>query len=288
MGTSAVKLRPKRWWRTPPAKLIASSRAGDIACGDAITCLTSLRDEAADVVFLDPPFNLGKRYGHRSKSYDRLTAEDYLQFLEAVIEESIRVLAPGGSLFVYHIPKWAIRISAVLERRLLFQHWIAISMKNGFARGPRLYPAHYALLHYTKGAPATMNRPKILPARCPHCGNLFRDYGGYRKHVEHGVNLSDVWDDISPVRHSRYKHREANELPILIVQRALQISGRRGGVVVDPFAGTGTTAVAARICRMKYIVSDIQPDSCTIIERRLVALSKKVSSRPLTLQSSTT
>jgi site-specific DNA-methyltransferase (adenine-specific) len=277
MNERSKKRKLKAWWRQKPPCLVESGRSGDIACGDAVACLNSIQDEIADVVFLDPPFNLGKRYGARAKKHDRLASDEYCHFLEKVITEAFRILAPGGSIFVYHIPRRAIQLSVLLERNLLFQHWIAISMKNGFVRGPRLYPAHYALLHYTKGPAAIINRPKVLPAKCPHCGDLIRDYGGYREHVEQGVNLSDVWDDLSPVRHPRYKHREANELPILIVHRALQISGRRGGLVVDPFAGTGTTAVAARIQRMKYIVSDIQSDCCQLVQQRLMDLAASAS-----------
>ncbi len=279
MAKASSKPKLRAWWRERPAQLVESSRYGDIARGDAVACLRSMRDNTADIVFLDPPFNLGKKYGARTGRSDRLTQDGYTAFVTKVIEESARVLAPGGSLYLYHIPRWAVRLSCVLEQHLQFQHWIAITMKNGFVRGPRLYPAHYALLHYSKGSPVVLNRPKVAPATCPHCGNFIRDYGGYRKHVENGVNLSDVWDDLSPVRHRRYKHRIANELPIRLLQRILEISGERGGLVVDPFAGTGTTAVAARLSRMKYVVSDIQLDCCRLVQRRLAELSPKATNR---------
>ncbi len=58
---------------------------------------------------------------------------------------------------------------SLLEQHLDFRHWIAISMKNGFVRGDHLYPAHYALLYYTKGKPESFNRPKVPK---PICGAL--------------------------------------------------------------------------------------------------------------------
>lgn len=117
-------------------------------------------------------------------------------------------------------------------------------MKNGFPCKRRLYPAHYSLLYFTKGQPKRFKRPKIDTPRCRHCNEYLKDYGGYERFVRRGINLSDVWEDVSPVRHKKYKHRASNEMSILIPRRAVQISGKDGAVLVDPFAGSGTSLVA--------------------------------------------
>ena len=226
-------------------------------------------DEVADLVFLDPPFNLGKRYGSRRPSEDRVPPDAYQRYLATVVTESARVLKPGGALYLYHIPEWATRLAPLLSEQLSFRHWIAIAMKNGFARGDKLYPAHYALLYFTKGSPSTFHRPKIPPVRCRHCKQLLRDYGGYRKYMRDGVNLSDFWDDVSPVRHRKKKYRDANEIPMLIVERAVAISGVNGGVFVDPFMGAGTSIVAATAAGMKGIGSDIEESQFEIVVSRL-------------------
>ena len=120
---------------------------GYLTCADALVFLRSIKDGVADVVFLDPPFNLGKDYGVRS-SLEEAEPERYESYMRAVIREGIRALKPGGALFLYHLPYWATRLSIELQSGLEFRHWIAIAMKNGFARGRRLYPAHYSLLYY--------------------------------------------------------------------------------------------------------------------------------------------
>jgi site-specific DNA-methyltransferase (adenine-specific) len=93
-------------------ELIYTSRAkslnGNIVCGDAIEFLKSLPHNSARVVFLDPPFNLGKQYDGK-KTLDRMPGDQYRGWLENVASESIRVLEPGGSLFLYHVPVWAMR-----------------------------------------------------------------------------------------------------------------------------------------------------------------------------------
>lgn len=245
---------------------------------DALTLLNSLANDSADIVFLDPPFNLGKKYGRRPATADRLSDADYATYLEKVLHRSCEVLKPGGALYLYHIPRWAIRLAPVVASRLHFRHWIAISMKNGFMRGKGLYPAHYALLYFTKGDPVTMTRPKIQAPRCPHCDEYIRDYGGYEKFVRQGINLSDVWDDISPVRHKKYKNRNGNELPLAIPRRAVEISGTRNGLFVDPFAGTGTSLIAARVKGMRFVGGDRERGNCAIMKLRLAPVPRRSKS----------
>ncbi len=263
------------WWQAKPPGRRFPDKAGEVICADALEVLKALRSNIADIVFLDPPFNLGKIYGSRGPRQDRRPEGDYLGFMTEIIGQSARILRSGGSLYLYHIPRWAVRFAAVLEKELQFCHWIAISMKNGYPRGKRLYPAHYALLHYTKGVPAVLRRPQISPPVCPHCNEYTRDYGGYREHVEDGINLSDVWDDLSPVRHLKYKLRGANELPLAIPRRAVEISGRRHGLLVDPFAGTGSAIVLARLEGMKAIAGDIEMANCKLILQRLAEIRQR-------------
>jgi len=243
--------------------------SGEIVCDDALNFLNSLKDECADIIFLDPPFNLGKKYGSRSKKDDLVDDDEYFRYMTMILWRSFEVLKDGGALYLYHIPRWAIRLSAVLGQYLDFRHWIAVSMKNGFARGHYLHPAHYALLYYTKGEPAQFHRPLIPVAKCRKCGEAVKDYGGYKKYIENGLNLSDIWEDVSPVRHQKFKHRMGNELPIIIPSRAVAISGVKGGLLVDPFAGTGTLLVAAVANGMRFVACDKERAFLGVMERRL-------------------
>ncbi|MGO9011260.1 MAG: DNA-methyltransferase [Bryobacteraceae bacterium] len=256
------------------------SVCGKIVCGDAVEFLKGIPRDSARVVFLDPPFNLGKKYGTQ-RTLDRIPGEQYRKWLENVASESISVLEPGGSLFLYHLPQWALRLGGYLDSRLTFYHWIAISMKNGFVRGSHLYPAHYALLMFTKGKPKRFVRPRISPQECRTCGELVRDYGGYRSIIQKkGVNLSDFWDDLSPVRHANSKHRAANELPALLFHRILTMVGGRGGLYVDPFGGSGSGAVAAARRGMRFATCDIVRANCTLMKRRILEITAGPTGRP--------
>ena len=236
---------------------------------DAWLFLNSLPSQFADLIFLDPPFNLGKKYDLSAFS-DREDPDIYLGWLHSILRKSIDALSEGGALYLYHIPAVAIKAAAFLETKLVFRHWIAISMKNNFVRGDRLYPAHYGLLYFTKGKPKAFSRPKLKPTTCRHCGGLTKDYGGYRSIIEeNGINLSDFWDDLSPVRHGTVKKRTSNELPLKLFERVMHVSGFPGGNYVDPFMGSGGGLFAANARHMNAFGCDASRATYALVKQQL-------------------
>lgn len=249
----------------------------DVHVGDALEFLRSLPSNSANVVFLDPPFNLGKKYGKLVG--DSRSSETYTRWLKSIIDEGVRVLANGGALYLYHLPSWAVQLVAHLGTALTFRHWIAVSMKNGFVRGKRLYPAHYALLFYTKGLPTSFQRPKVPVEYCD-CGRTKKDYGGYKQIVEElGLNLSDIWDDISPVRHRSTKRRAANELPRRLTDRIVAISGGPDLMFVDPFAGGGSALLSAARARMRIQACDLVEANARIQVEALANLRREMTKK---------
>jgi site-specific DNA-methyltransferase (adenine-specific) len=227
-----------------------STTLGSLTHGDCLTWLPTLGDESADIVFADPPFNLGKNYGHGID--DALAVEEYLGWCESWIKDCARIIKPGGSIFIYNIPRWNIELGHFLNSAgMQFRHWIAIDIKLSLPIQGKLYPSHYSMLYYSKGKPKTFNRPRLPIPTCRHCGGDIKDYGGHRNKLHpDGINLTDVWFDIPPVRHRTTKRRGANELSEKLLERVLDISTIPGDLVVDPFGGSGTTyAVAERMHR---------------------------------------
>ncbi|MFB9953216.1 DNA-methyltransferase, partial [Rhizobium puerariae] len=141
------------------AKFIKESEApyfqsshGALFDGDCMEFLKRVKPGVVDTVFADPPFNLDKRYG--SKSNDNLPDVKYLEWCKAWLDECVRVLKPGGSLFVYNLPRWNIVLGAYLmELGMMFRHDITVEVKSTLPIPGRLYPAHYSLLYFTKGKP---------------------------------------------------------------------------------------------------------------------------------------
>ena len=72
-----------------------------------------------------------------------------------------------------------------------------------------------------------------------------------------GISLTDVWTDIPPVRHAKYKKRAANALALKLMDRIVCMASDPGSVVLDPFGGSGTTYVAAELTGRRWIGSDL-------------------------------
>ncbi|NES17562.1 MAG: site-specific DNA-methyltransferase [Symploca sp. SIO3E6] len=236
---------------------------------DCLKIIAAIKNDIADVFFADPPFNLGKDYG--KKHDDLIKDESYLNWCQSWISECCRILKPGGSLFIYNLPKWNILLGAYLiNHGLTFRHWIAIDIKFGLPIPGRLYPSHYSLLYYSKGKPKIFRKIRTPIEKCRHCGGDIKDYGGHRKSMNPlGVNLTDVWHDIPPVRHWKFKSkkRKTNQLSTKILDRVVEMSSIPGDLIVDPFGGSGTTYAVCEEKDRYWIGMDIQ--NCDVISERL-------------------
>ncbi len=216
---------------------------GALFSADCMTVLPFIEQNVVDTVFADPPFNLGKEYG---KNTDDLKSDpEYLSWCKNWMTECVRVLKPGGAFFLYNLPKWNVLLGAYLmELGLQFRHWIAIEISMSLPIPGRLHPSHYGLLYMTKGKPKTFRRIRVPIQTCRHCGGEVKDYGGHRHAMNpKGVTLKDVWSDIPPVRHWKFKSksRRANALSTKVLDRVIEMTTVPGDVVLDPFGGSGTT-----------------------------------------------
>ena len=221
--------------------------------------LPAIKDGVVDTVFADPPFNLGKQYG---KSCDDLKPdEEYLEWCKQWVGECVRTIKPGGAFFLYNLPKWNILLGAHLAKLGMdFRHWIAIEISACLPIPGRLHPSHCSLLYYTRGKPNTFRRIRTPILTCRHCGGEVKDYGGHRDAMNpKGVNLKDVWTDIPPVRHWKFKDkdRRANALSTKILDRVIEMSTLPGDLVLDPFGGSGTTFAVCEKKGREWIGAEI-------------------------------
>ncbi len=216
---------------------------GALFAGDCLNVLPAITEASVDTIFADPPFNLGKEYGDSTD--DKKPDDIYLEWCKEWVSECVRILKPGGSFFIYNLPKWNILLGQYLASlEMDFRHWIAIEMSACLPISGRLHPSHYSLLYYSKGKPNTFRRIRTPVQTCRHCGKEVKDYGGHRDALNpNGITLKDVWTDIPPVRHWKFKskRRRANALSTKLLDRVVEMSTMPGDLVLDPFGGSGTT-----------------------------------------------
>ncbi|WP_206138676.1 site-specific DNA-methyltransferase [Stenotrophomonas sp. ASS1] len=239
-----------------------------------MSMLSRLESNSVDLAFADPPFNLGKEYA--SKINDDLASHEYVAWCEDWLLQMIRALKPGGTLMLWNLPKWNLLLGAFLAKHLTFRNWISVDIKYSLPISGRLYPSHYSLLYFVKGDRPAIFHPDRTPISCcRHCGGELKDYGGYKNKMNpKGVNLSDVWTDIPPVRHSKYKKRAANALSLKLMDRIISMCTNEGSLVLDPFGGSGTTFVAAELTGRRWIGSELE---CSDIKARFADLGSDAS-----------
>jgi len=252
---------------------------GILFAEDCMKVMSELKTGTVDCIFADPPFNLGKDY--KNGYDDERHSHDYYKWCDSWIRECCRIAKPGGAIFIYALPRLAIRFGAILDELATFRHWIALSMKGTYCRGKKLYPAHYALLYYTIGEPKTFNKIRVPIPTCRHCGKEIKDYGGHRNKLNPaGLNLTDFWEDTSPNRHKKFKVRPGvNELKLMIPERAILISTNENDIVFDPFGGGGTTYQAAEKNSRNWIGTELF-DSNHIRKRMLEEFPSSIDKTP--------
>lgn len=223
--------------------------------GDCLNLLQEMPDNSVDMTFADPPFNLKKKY-HKYK--DSLELRDYIVWCEKWIGEMVRITKPTGSIFVHNIPKWLSYYVKILNEYADFKHWIAWQAPTS-PMGKSLQPAHYGILFYAKD----FKKTKIYEIRMPHererkSDYLRKDYGGKKAGIHpFGPLVSDVWVDIHRIKHNKYRDEHPCQLPLPLLERLILMTTDEGAIVLDPFVGTGTTAVAAKKLGRNYIGFDI-------------------------------
>jgi len=240
--------------------------------GDCLELFKQIPDDSVDITFADPPFNLNKKYNNNK---DKLKIKEYLNWCKQWIKEMVRVTKPSGSIFVHNIPKWLTYYSSFLNEIAYFKHWICWDAATA-PMGKTLQPAHYGILFYTK-QPKDF---KFYEVRCPHkrarkSNILAKDYGGKKSLLHpYGPLVSDVWTDIHRIKHNKYRDEHPCQLPIHLLERIILLSTDENDIVLDPFNGTGTTALAAKRLGRNFIGFDLSQEYIDITNSKL---SKELS-----------
>lgn len=266
--------------------------ATHIVQGDNLDLLRRLPDEMFQVVYLDPPFNTGRRQerqtmktvraeggsrtGFGGATYETVKGalygyddefEDYWEFLEPRLVEARRVLADSGTLYLHldyreaHYAKVALD---ALFGRDSFLNEIIWAYDYG-ARATKRWPTkHDTILVYVKN-PATYFFNSTEVDREPYMApGLVTP-----EKVERGKLPTDVWwhTIVSPT--GKEKTGYATQKPVGILRRIIAASSRPGDWILDPFAGSGTTGAAASALGRNVVLLDQSDDAIAVMEGRL-------------------
>jgi site-specific DNA-methyltransferase (adenine-specific) len=271
-----------------------------IVHGDNLKALRSMETGSVALIYIDPPFNTGRRQtrprmkttqddagdrvGFGGRRYrtelvdrsDRPTEEiagyadhfdDFLGFLRPRLEEARRLLTPTGSLF-FHIDYREVHYCKVMLdeifRRDCFQNEIIWAYDYG-ARAKKRWPAkHDNILWYTRDPECytfNMEASDRIPYMAP-------GLVGPEK-AARGKTPTDVWwhTIVSPT--GREKTGYATQKPLGILERIVRVHSNPGDLVLDFFAGSGTTGEAAMRNGRAFCLVDESSEAIAVMEKRL-------------------
>ncbi len=264
--------------------------------GDCLEALNTVADESIDLIYLDPPFFsqrehiLAKRDGSEefrfSDNWESLNS--YIQFLNVRIELCKKKLKPTGSLFLHCDRSAGHYIKVMLDEvlgRENFQSEIIWTYRRWSNSKKGLLSNHQTIFFYSKSADFKFNQ--IFDAYSPSTNvdqimqlrvRDFRNKTVYQKDnngdsvlaaEKKGVPLGDVWD--IPFLNPKAKERVSypTQKPILLLDRIISLVTHPGDIVLDPFCGSGTTLVAAKIMNRSYIGIDRSGDAVKLSLKRL-------------------
>ena len=229
-----------------------------IICGDALDLLKSIPDDTVDLIVTDPPYNLGKDYGN---NHDLKGFSEYIEFTRQWLTEANRVLKPNGTIYTFMGVRFISYLYYILDRELAlyFNSWIVWHYTQGLGKTRGFSPRHDDILAFSKSQDFKFNLDDI---RVPQ--KYYRERNNMR-----GANPGDVWT-FSHVHYSNpNRQSHPTQKPEGIIERIVLASSYKGDLVLDPFAGSGTTLRVCQQLNRKAIGFELNPDYVEMTKSRL-------------------
>lgn len=267
-----------------------------VILGDCVSILSTIEHESVDVIYLDPPFYSQRKHSLRGRGKSEVFEFDdkwqdvgsYIQFMRERLTACRKVLKKTGSIFL-HCDRSASHHLRVLMDEIFgaecFQSEIIWAYRRWSNSKRGLLNAHQVIFFYSKTRdfkffPAyedyspTTNIDQIFQKRK-------RGVSGKTEYktssdglfeineAKKGVPLSDVWN--IPYLNPRAKERVGypTQKPLLLLERIIDLVSEPGDLVLDPFCGSGTTLVAAKLLGRSYIGIDRSPEAVILSKERL-------------------
>jgi len=237
-----------------------------ILCGDCLQELKKIEDNSIDLIVTDPPFNIGKKYGNGFN--DRMKKEQYLEWCKEWLNTCIEKLKEGGSLYLFNYPENNAYLMPFLDQHLTFKRWMTWHYPVNTGMSPTNYTrSQHSILFYIKGEkPKVFNKKDIAePYRNPTDKRILERL----KNGSNGKTPYDVFHFNIVKNVNKDKTPHPCQIPVQLLELFIKASSNEGDVVLDPFGGSFSTAVAAKKLGRGSISIEINPDFCKIGKERL-------------------
>jgi site-specific DNA-methyltransferase (adenine-specific) len=258
--------------------LFYSHPDGEIWVGDAIAWLRSLGSESVDLIFADPPYNIKKAEWDTFESQEK-----YVEWSLQWIEQAARILKPTGTLYVCGFSEILADIKLPASRYFKGCRWLIWHYKNKANLGSDWGRSHESILHFRKSRKFTFN---VDDVRIPYGNHTLKypehpqaetsQYGKgdssknrvWRPHPR-GAKPRDVIEIPTTCNGMHEKTPHPTQKPEELLRKLVLASSNANDLVIDPFLGSGTTAVVAEQLGRKWKGCDISFEYCQWAAQRI-------------------
>ena len=263
--------------RNNSPRLFYSHQHGEIWLGDSIEWLRSLETASVDLVFADPPYNIKKAEWDTFESQ-----QEYVAWSVRWIEQAARVLKPEGTLYVCGFSEILADLRLPASRFFKGCRWIVWHYKNKANLGDDWGRSHESILHFRKSREFTFNMDDV---RIPYGEHTLKypahpqaetsQYGkaANKDRIWHphprGAKPKDVLEIPTTCNGMHEKTPHPTQKPEELLRKIVLASSSSGDVVIDPFLGSGTTAVVAEQLKRQWKGCDLSAEFCQFAADRI-------------------
>ena len=273
--TITLTLREETGYAKKAVKLSSLQSAQDlqdkIVWQDTMRALNCIPDNFADLMIVDPPYNLTKNFG--KSTFKQMDFSEYKNWLDKWLSKVVRILKPNASLYICSDWQSSIVIPLVAGKYFKLRNRISWERDKGRAAADNWKNCLEDIWYYTKSDEYIFNLEAVKMQRTVLAP--YRDNKGTPKdwQEENGKKIrftapSNIWTDITIPFWSMAENTEhPTQKPEKLIAKLILASSNEGDMVFDPFVGSGTTAVAAKKLERRYLGIER--------ERKYVALALK-------------
>jgi site-specific DNA-methyltransferase (adenine-specific) len=243
-----------------------------IVCGDAFKTLEQLPRKKFDLLFVDPPYNLNKSFGR--STFKQTTSDDYEAWLESWLSICASLLKPTASVYICGDWRSSSAIQRAGSRYFKLQNRITWEREKGRGARANWKNAAEDIWFFTVSDKYTFNLDAVKQRRrviAPYTENgTPKDW----KRTENGnfrdTHPSNIWTEISVPFWSMPENTDhPTQKPEKLLAKIILASTNAGDLVLDPFAGVGTTAVVAKKLGRHFVAIERDEDHCLLALKRL-------------------
>ena len=234
-----------------------------IICGDCIEVLGKINKPFADLIFADPPFNIGYKY---DKYYDKVKKKNYIAWTKEWMDACKKILKPNGSFYIAIGDDYAANIKIIADELGLFmRNWIIWHYSFGQQMKTKFARSHTHIFYFVndkKDFVFNDEKVRVISDR----QKIYRD----KRANPEGKMPDDVWDEY-PRLCGTFDERTnfPCQMPESLLARIIRVSSKEDHWVLDPFNGSGTTAVVAHKLNRVFTGIEISEEYVKESEKRI-------------------